>query len=339
MTTGNEQDHLDLDKVMQEGLEKFEGELAEAASDDSDQPGSQPASPADQKPPEHPETPEEKPADTEESPPEHPEEGPAETEETPPEHTEEKPSKPRFKSHQEAEEGYRNLQSKTTKAEQENARLKKELDELKGAKEREQEAERLAQEFETFAADKYREALEAIDELDPDDDGYNVNVSKIWAKRDGDIRRFEREHGTTGVQPAQPGTEEQPAAEIKTDDDARTYVAEQAQEAGIDPEDPGWQFLCTQAPSELDGRKLSFEEQVQWALDEKKNYDEYRTSRQKQTEQERQAAAKKRSEEHQEKELSLGRGASSSRKKGAEEESKPVSLNDALDAVMEERRL
>lgn len=337
MGTEKEQDHLDLDKIMEEGLEKFEGELAEAASKETDQSGSGPSSPEKPGETEHPEHEEEAPED---------DEAPAATDESPkgdkaketPKGDEAKET--RFKSHDDAEEGYRNLQSKTTKVEQENARLKQELDELKNADKRKEEAQKASKDFEEFAEKRYEEALSSIDELDPDDAEYNKNVAKIWAKRDGEIRLYEREHGLTGARETAPATVETGTGKTPEEEEtaARAYVAQKATEAKIDPKDPGWQFLCTQAPTEIGGKVLSFEEQVAWAIEEKKNYDAYRTSRQGMTDAEKEAEAKKKSEQRQNQELPLGRGPSSTKKAG-EETAKPVTLDDALQMVMEERTL
>jgi hypothetical protein len=333
INTAGRQDDPDLDEMMQAGRKVFDGALDEDAGKIKTPPVVEPTGP-DEKRPEHPGE-EESATQTADK---------AEMDEGA--HAEEKigKAKPlRFTSHEAAEEGYRNLQGKATKAEQDAARLRKELEDLKTAKVRQEELEHREQEYVTYAETKYQEALVQIDELDPDADDYNLQVAKIWAKRDGDIRRYEWEKGigTAAQKPKETDAKPKEPGSVPSEEEAkaaRSYVAEKAVEAGINPEDPGWQFLCTQAPSEIDGRQLSFEEQVDWALEEKRTYDAYRSSAPLSKE-EKEAEARKLSEQRQSQELSLGRGASAQKRSETDAALRPMSLDDAIEAAKEERRL
>ena len=123
------------------------------------------------------------------------------------------PPAPRFKTHDEAERGYRELQGKTTKAEQDAAEARRAADAAKteadAAKAKLAEAEvreRRAAEattaaerqtavdiaVEAYATERRAAALKEIGALDPDDPEHDAKVAAIWGKVDGAVLRFNR---------------------------------------------------------------------------------------------------------------------------------------------------
>ena len=113
-------------------------------------------------------------------------------------------------------------------------------------------------------------------------------------------------------------------------------VEEQARGAGIDPDDDYFRMACSFTPTEgPDGQKLTFEEQTDFAIRQTKDYH----TKQEQRFQDRQKdAADKKSKEHQEENLPLGRSAAD-RSEAKPPQPKVVTLDDALESVMEERQL
>jgi len=364
-----EQTTLDLDQVMKDGLAKYGGELVEAAADESattpadkeETASADAKAKAGKKPEESSPAPgetegkrlkEEKEKETED-----PEkEAQREEEEKKAKEAEAKADKeakePRFKTHEESEEGYRNLQGEKTKVEQENAALRKRITDLETAEKRKAELEKAETEAEDFATDCYEKALLAIDELDADADDYQKQVAKIFAKRDGDIRRFEREQGvsTTPDETTSPAESRQPDGgqetfEVSEDDDAETqakkvvvYRDNKAKEAGIEPEDEHFLLVCRSTPNvDAEGKELTIPEQVQWAIDETIKY---HSSQEKNFRTSLKTEITDKNKKQQEEDLALGRSTTTTpAEKKDEDESKPVSLDDALEKVREERVL
>ncbi|MFW5930448.1 MAG: hypothetical protein ACOCQI_01740 [Desulfosalsimonas sp.] len=100
----------------------------------------------------------------------------------------------RHKSLEEAERSYSNLLSRTTRAEQENARMREELEKMRAARQQEeknQREEEVRRQRDEFINSKYEEATKAVDELDPDDPEYHNKVARIWADAHRSIDAFE----------------------------------------------------------------------------------------------------------------------------------------------------
>lgn len=343
---------LDLDQVMADGMEVFQGEPDEGAAQEdtpiTPKPGAgdsppqtgHPAEDAGREPEKSP--PEAKPTDTptgegaETQTPDVKEAG--EPGKTP----DETDQKFRFKSHEEAEKGYRHLQAEKTRIEQAKKDLEAKLTAQKDAearKAKEQEAENKIFDYSTA---RYQEALKAINDLDPDEEGYQDQVSKIWAAKDRDVWRFERQllekpdaNGANQPQANEKADESQ-GEPANTQDQVLAYVDEQAQEAGIDPEDEHFKLVCQQTPSrDESGRDMTLGEQVKWAIDKTLAY--HRTLAGQLQERQRKAAAEK-TASAQDRNLPLGRsGAVPKSTEGRD--AKPVTLDDALSEAMEGRRL
>ncbi len=331
--TEAEETTLDLDKAMEEGMEKFAGELEEAAADDTP-----PATPGKDSPQ----------AGEEVVPPvkaiEDPDQEASEAAAAAAGDDLEKDKsggealQNRFPDHAAAEEGYKNIQSEKTRVEQENKELREKLD-ASGKKEEREAAVAVAEEkIENFSIERHKEALGAIDELDPDADNYTGEVSRIMTRKDRDIRRFETENMPAADSGAAAAT-----AHGTQDDDtdpnaaAKKYVKETATAADIDPEHRYFKRVCAQAPLvDEAGKEISFEDQVAWAVNETKDFlaeqETDFTERQKE-------AAKKKADEHQDKSLSLGTGGILPPPAGKEDDGKPVTLEDALQSADQERTI
>ena len=261
----------------------------------------------------------------------------------------------RFKDHEAAEIGYRNAQAAMTKAEQEAARLRQTLQQVEDEKKAREIQEKNDQTLIDFMADEHEKALDAVDELDPDDDGYRKAVARIWATKDAAIKVKERElTAESGKREAesgkgQEGSAEREAgsgrreeeggkgeAEVPDKDKAWDAVKEKATAAKIDPDDDYFIQACALAPAVgPDGQTLTFDEQVQWAVDKTTAYNKKREenflAKQK-------AAAKNTADRHQEQNLPLGR--SPADKASTVPDKAPViTISSALDSAMEERRL
>jgi len=341
-----EQTTLDLDKVMEEGQVKFDGELKEAAATPGETPTPDESIPAkkekedkEDKETEHPEKRETtddrgQRAEKEEKPSEKKEETPEKKEEEipakkPEVKKEEEPAQ-QFEDHEKAEDGYRTLQGEKTRVDEDLKKSREKIKELEDAETLKVEREKADKDFNEFAVDKNEEALKAIEELDPDDDEYQKDVAKIWAKKDGDIREFVREH------PGASGTEEGAATGTDETTDAQKHVKELAKNADVDPEDEYFKLVCQQAPTkDGEGKPMNFDQQIDWAINKTKNYlGLHKQGFQKGLEEAAEAKTKK----EQEAALVLGKG--SEEKPTIElEEGKPVSLDDAVESALEERRI
>jgi len=358
---------VDLDQAMKDGMEKFQGELAEAA-------GETPPTETklDETTPPHtegePEHPEEKPAEKKADKPEEgekPSEGeplkkepatlpagkPAtDTADKPPEERpatqpadkppEEKPGgvPDRFKTKQAAEKGYRDLQGEKTRVDLDLKAARQRIVDMEQAEKLKKDEIKALEDYEQFATQKYEEALGKVDDLDPESDDYQGQVSRIWARRDRDIREFEREHKITG----EPGAGTPALAEPPKPDDpkqaARDKRDSMAREAGIDPGHKYFRINCMQVPAkDSQGAPLSFEDQVQRAIDETKKDLDLDLKRFQETQK---ASAEEAARKKQEEDLAMGRGGEKPAVTPEEKDKgKPISLDDAVESAMEERRL
>lgn len=207
----------------------------------------------------------------------------------------------RHKTHEEAEKSYAHLLSKTTKVEQENARLRAEKEARIAAEEQQRRtaAETLARE--TFLNKRYKEAMEELSALDQDDPNYTAKSAKIWARVHGDVIGFQPEAQpptlkSEDVLPtvssllpspagsAPEGADVSPPAPLPTshpspvegegsmDSDPetlKTIVATRIveQQAGFDADDPVFVYFASKAPAvDETNLPLPFDVQVDWAI-------------------------------------------------------------------------
>lgn len=335
---GNEaqQNTPDLDRVMMEGHPVFDGTGAVEPADKSGQEG--PAKTAEEEAaaaaaaaeiaaPAPEEEGKEKPA------------GAAPTEREAGEEPLEQPR--RFKSHEEAERGYRELQGKTTRAEQRAAEAERELAAIWGAEERRKQREAADLSFTDFAAERREAAMAEIDELDLDAPDYKKKVAQAWARADRDIFNFRQEQPAGGAAetPAPTGTET-PAAGTPPGaaagvEEVRAYAKETIVKAGFDAEDPLFWIFASRAPAVKEtGESIPLDEQIQWAIDQTKTY-QARIMGDEQTRREAAAAEAGRAVQH--RELTMGKGGGGPPAGGSSAEESPVSLDAAIRSA--QRRL
>ena len=226
------------------------------------------------------------------------------------------PAKPfRHKTHEEAERSYANLMSRTTRAEQDNARLRKQLEEIEAAKEKARRDEQIRTQKDEFIANKYEEANRAVENLDPDDPEYHSQTAKIWAGVHRAIETFEptieedqpRRGGAEGLpraseyiqdnnrgEPTGPeGVSPPDGPDAAPSDTEGESVGEQLtveqiyqkidtvlseKKPGFDREDPAFISFCSRAPDkDASGRLLSLDEQIDYAVQATKaHYDKIR---------------------------------------------------------------
>ena len=247
-------------------------------------------------------------------------------------------TEPRFKSHEEAERGYKELQGKTTKAEQKAAELAAELDRIKNAGNAEAARTQTRANLITFATNRRKKALAEIGALDPDAADYEDQSSRILGEVDIDI--LEYRESLPNKKPAEAATK--PTVATPATDDPGT-VAKYVQdlivkpEIGLEKDDPLFWTFAGQAPiADADGKPILIDDQIKWAVEKTKSYhNKLRGDNPAQREQE--AAA--RSRNLQEQDLSLGRGGARTVITDRAAEGKPVSLADAIDGALEQRRL
>lgn len=312
---------LDLNKVMEEGRQKFEGELQEAAQESTE---TEPTTGKETSPPQS--TTEGKPVEGAEK-----TATGKETEKTAqaPTSETEKGKDKRFKTHDDAEEGYRNLQSKSTRLEEENKALKQRLTSQQEAEAIKKSREEEGKKFREFAKGRTKKTLQAIDELEPEEDDYQDKVADIWADHNTELRQFDLEHRQEASSPASPRQE--PAA-----DDGWAYVTGKAKEAEVDPNDDYFLTVCQRAPKTTeDGKPIPLDDQIGWAI---KEYKTYHSAHLKAYQEALEEKAKIKGREHQEQELSLDRSGATG---GHDGKLKPkiVTLSDAVERTMDERRL
>jgi hypothetical protein len=259
---------------------------------------------------------------------------------------------PRFKSHEEAEKGYREVQSKATRAEQRAADLEKENLALKEARDQARtDAERLAAQAVartnvlSFGKERKKQALEAIDALDPDAPDYQDKASELLVQADIDIYDNIQQN-----RPAAPAGEKTPAPKAsagETPDEeaiAREHLLGRIKESGIADDDELFWLFAGQAPSvDEEGKRIEFDRQIEWALERTKNYNSKQETRIKES---IEKTAGARGRKKQEEEIPLGRGgnpagpgAPEDGKEKPAEEKKPFGLNDAMDFALSARRL
>ncbi|MBU2550233.1 MAG: hypothetical protein KKB20_17625 [Proteobacteria bacterium] len=316
---------VDLTKIFENGMQRFQGELDEAALGaapvEDDGPDDEISGPAE--------------ALAEET-----EEEPGSSE-TPPEGDE--PSTPRFKTHEEAEKGYRNIQAEKTRLELENKALKSAQEAAAKAALEAEAKEKETADFLEFTKGRTKQALEEINALDPEDPDHEEKVALAWARMYADTRNFQYQP-PAGAAPGTRSEEPAPAAGPKPaegagepDPQAMALIKGKLAEAGLDPEDEYFWLLADRGVPTRDpqGNALTFEQSLAWAIETTKTHNQKIEQR---IQDRIKAAAGKTGRSHQDQGLPLGRsGARRARPSGA---AVPVkSIGDALDLVQGERRL
>jgi len=327
----NEETTLDLNQVMEEGMDKFQGELDEAAQEEENSKSEVQGPKSEDEGQKTEET--ITPKSTDEASP--PGEQKKEDDEAGTQGDDEKPTDQeaedkafRFKSHDEAESGYRHLQAKTTRIEQEAKRLRDDLKKAQNAEEKKKQQEDNDQELLEFITERHEQALVDIDDLDPDSEEYRKDVSRIWAQKDVDIDAKRR------AQETEDGSQESGDGNQETDvwDD----VSAQARAAEIDPADDYFRMICTFAPTkDAEGNAMPMKDQIDWAITQTKQYN---TKQEQQFQDRQKKAAERKSEEHQDENLTLGRSPAD-RAALKPEKTPVVTIDAALESALEERRL
>lgn len=263
----------------------------------------------------------------------------------------------RFKSQEEAEKGYKNIQSEKTRLEQRARDLETELTVLKREREKQtQEASAVEAEktFLEYCTERHEQALTEIDQLDPEAADYRKKAANIWAKKDADIRRKDMDmrpvvaatvadKGAAGTEPAA-GTARTPAGDGAAADSAaqvHQYVEETIAAAGLPSDDPLFWMYAQQAPEkDAAGAPLDLDRQIEWALEKTNNY---RASLLEGANKKKTDEANARGRQEQLRTQPMGRVATergTSPGDGKEDGNlKPVSLDEAVEFALEKRRL
>ncbi len=251
----------------------------------------------------------------------------------------------RFKDHTEAEKGYRELQGRTTKAEQRAKAVEEEMYRLQNADRLRAEAAAARATVIDYAATRRAQALEEIDGLDPEDKEYRKKAATLLSQADIDIYERYQTQGRTApaATPAQETERNAAAAEAPPVDTAKVtkYVQEKLVAEGYEANDSLFWSYAGHAPQKDEkGMPTLLDDQIQWAMSQTKQYHESIRAKLKTEEEARvtEGVRKKQAAD-----LPLGRGTSgagTSAGKGATaQDDKPVSLADAVDFAQDRRRL
>ncbi len=178
----------------------------------------------------------------------------------------------RFKSHDEAERGYREAQSKMTKDSAELARIKAAYEKLIKEKQARDETERRQKEKEAFqqhVMERRREIYNQIDELDPEADDYTERRAALEAQFEAEARYWEP--------PPEEASDSapEPPPEITSRDRERLWklVEDTARAEGLSVDDPVFLHYQANAPTvDESGRELSFDEQLSRVIEQTKTY-------------------------------------------------------------------
>jgi len=188
----------------------------------------------------------------------------------------------RFASHEEAEKGYKNQQRYVTELEAEKIALEEQLTEKEKAVQAKERAKKEGESRKEFIKDRTKEKMKALEALDGSEDDYLDQVAEIEAQAVEDIRSWEY----TPEDPPAPPESEITAAPTRpgsappsvsdgdnADKAALDYIKESMSSAGIEHNNETFVHFSKQAPlvSET-GRKLSFDEQINWAIDKTREH-------------------------------------------------------------------
>lgn len=265
---------------------------------------------------------------------------------------EEQPPKRRFqtieeyeRALEEKENAYKEVQAVASK---QGERLKTLERTVESKKDEEEWLKKVAEEekaYVTFLEERASKTLEAIDALDEDDPEYNAKVTKIRASEFKDIKAYERAHPDLSSRPtrrsAESASREGPAQEIPKEvrEQAEKTISAEARKHGIDPMNPKFREFCEKSPDKLDGKDLSFDEQLNWAIEQTKEFfvSTWRPGRKEETPKPGNGTPPPAGKQL-EQEAPMGRGASFARPK-PDERPEPISIEKALGHVRQERTL
>ena len=247
----------------------------------------------------------------------------------------------RFKTHEDAETGYKEIQREKTRLEAELKSQGEEMTSLKDAEAKKAQDMKFEKDARAFAKDCNLEALKKIDALDPDAADYQDQVAEIQADTYRDISRYERDKITEEPKKKPGGDDTKPTHDDDALQTAKTHIRDVAKEHKIDPDDEYFAMVCNTAPTKDEkGTPMDFDAQIMWAINKTENY---RTSvpggDATASEQERKDAAAKKATTAQEANLTLGHGSADTPSKEGDKIAAPISISDVLEDVRNERRL
>lgn len=257
---------------------------------------------------------------------------------------EEEPTKRKFqtieeyeKALEEKENAYKEVQAVASR---QGERLKTLERTVEDKKDEEQWLVKVAEEekkYVEYLEQRASKTLEDIDALEEDDPEYNAKVTRIRAAEFKDIKAYERSHPDLSGRPRRAAPEAR-AQEIPPEvrEQAEKTIRAEASKHGIDPLNPKFREFCEKSPDKLDGKELSFDEQLNWAIDQTKDYfvSQWRPGSKKEESPAKPGNGSGRLEQ----ESPMGKGASFARPK-PEEKSEPISIEKALGQVKQERTL
>jgi hypothetical protein len=253
--------------------------------------------------------------------------------------------RPRFTSHEEAEKGYKNLQREKTLLEQRLQKMEQEQATAQQAEALRAEQAARDQQFIDYAAERNTRAIDEIDQLDPDAPDYKKQVALCWARANLDIRNHEKEHGA-GAPAAKPKPTENAGPPSGGADNSRDTEAESVRQAvgdilakdhGMDRDDPVFWFYAQRTPDkDAAGKALTLAEQIQAAVQQTQAYHDAIIQKRQKADAD---AASKKGQEAQLRDLPMGRSVSEQKAPDPGVENRPVSLTDAVESALEQRRL
>lgn len=258
-----------------------------------------------------------------------------------------------FKDLDEADERYKGLQRSHAEKDRE---LQEMRDKLK-ARESEEEWTRKVAETEQTIREKYREIsreeLSKINELDPEEDGYDDAVSDIRAEADLKRSALYRQHPEIISQPpkaaAEPaasqeepgkGGEEEPGGPSEDAvEKAFELMSKRLKAEEIPEDDIVWDHFKSQAPMKDEkGEAIPFEDQLEWAITKTKDYYASRSGGNGSPE-----SAEEKARKRQEEDLPLGGTGGDHREQktlsGKDKPSGPKSIDDVLNEVQKDQTL
>lgn len=181
------------------------------------------------------------------------------------------------------DQNYQRLQTKAQKLEQDNAKLsreKKELEDKLAAGTAAADKVALDEAFIATAKAVNKQALEAIDGLDPDAADYRDQVAEIWARANQQVAGIQTAPAAPAQPTAAPASESAPAPvgnegrDGEAEKAARAQMADACKAANLDANDRVFISFAQEAPV-----GLPFEQQLEWAITETKKIKDAERSR------------------------------------------------------------
>ncbi len=242
----------------------------------------------------------------------------------------------RFTTHEEAERGYRELQAKSTRDQQELARLKKEKAEREAAEVAARHKEKADAATLEFSKKRHAEILGQISALDEEDPDYDTKVAGLWAEVNFDVTQYaqnpeiEEEVGGTPLVSgdANPPEDTRPEEPGGGHEDVLLLIDRAVQAAEFDDgQRQMFMGYASQAPDKDDqGVALNIDQQVAWAVKQTQNY---------------YSGLKAKIEQEVKAQLGqpMGRGGTGVTPRSKADDAKPLTLDGALEAAEQARTL